>query len=56
VGEQDVGKPSMSSVTVRVGERLSTDGLLLGMGDSQVSLRESNGGRTPSSSGSWADR
>jgi hypothetical protein len=53
VREQDVGEPSTSSVTVHVCERSSTDGLLLGMGDSQVSFRESSGGRTPSS---WADR
>ena len=54
-GEHDVGKPSISSVVVDVGERSSTDGLLLGMGDSQVSLRDSRGGRTPSW-GSWVDK
>jgi len=35
VAGQDVGKMSASSVPVDVGERSSTDGLLLGMGDSQ---------------------
>lgn len=35
VAGQDVGEMSASSVAVHVGERSSTDGLLLGMGDSQ---------------------
>lgn len=54
--ESDAGEPlTTPSLTASVGERSSTDGLLLEIGDSQRFCRESSGGRTLSS-GSRTDR
>jgi len=45
-----------SSATMGLGGRSTTDGLLLGMVDNQGLLRESSGGRIPSTTGASADR
>ena len=47
--------PNTSLATTGLGGRSTTDGLLLGMGDSQGLLRDSSGGRIPST-GSSTDR